>query len=251
MSKKISVLFVGESWFTEIRESKGFDFFSTGRYEEAIEWIQGAVESGGMDFCHIPCHRVEFDFPKTIEEMKKYDVIMLSDVGANTFLLGTETFVRGKKVNNKLALIKEFVAQGGGFCMIGGYLTFQGFEAKGNYKGTPVEEVLPVDLHAFDDRHEMPEGFTMELTDPSHDVLKGISGPIPFMLGYNRLVPKADAKILAKYENDPIIAVMEYGKGRSMAYASDCSPHWSSMEFCTWEHYPKLWQNIVHWLANA
>ena len=37
-------------------------------------------------------------------------------------------------IPNALALIKEYVSNGGGLLMIGGYLSFTGIEAKANYK---------------------------------------------------------------------------------------------------------------------
>ena len=41
-----------------------------------------------------------------------------------------------------------------------------------------------------------------------------------------------------------------YQKGRVCAYATDCSPHWSPVEFCTWEGYSPLWNNIIEWLTE-
>ena len=85
--------------------------------------------------------------------MKAYDVVVLSDIGANTLLLPDRTFVRSERTPNRLELLANFVREGGGLLMVGGYLTFQGIQAKGNYKGTPVEDVLPVMLEAGDDLH--------------------------------------------------------------------------------------------------
>jgi uncharacterized membrane protein len=69
-------------------------------------------------------------------------------------------------------------------------------------------------------------------------------------LGYNKLELKEDAKLLAEYNGDPIISVAEFGEGRTMAFASDCAPHWGSPEFCEWEYYSVFWQQAVRWLAN-
>lgn len=250
MNKPLSILFAGESWFMDITETKGLDSFSMRKYEEAAFWVGNAVEEAGMSFTHIPSHRIDADFPNTLEKLKYYDVVMISDVGANTFLLPENTFFEGKRMSNKLELIKEFVKAGGGFCMIGGYMTFQGIGAKANYRGSVIERILPVTLLDRDDRVEKPEGFRITLCAPEHPVFDGVPDTFPHMLGYNKLILRPDTQVLAEYEDDPIVSVHTYGSGRVMAYACDCSPHWASPELCEWEYYNRLWQNIARWLAG-
>ena len=251
MSKQLSVLFVGESWMIQTTETKGVDSFTTYRYEECANYVGDRLREGGIAFTHIPCHRVEFDFPQTLEELQKYDVVMLSDVGANTMLISTKTFFASERTVNKLHLIRDYVRAGGGFCRIGGSLTYLGLEAKGCYKRTAIEEILPVELMSCDDRVECPEGFCPETVAPEHPVMDGIDEPMPWMLGYNRTVLKPGATLIARREDDPIIAAWDCGAGRTMAYTCDCAPHWASPELCNWKHYSRLWQNIVHWLARA
>lgn len=247
---KIRVLFVGESWYIQTTESKGVDYFTTYRYEECAYVLGDIFKAGGIEFTHIPCHRVEFDFPETLEELQKYDVVMFSDVGANTFLLSTKTFVQGVPTVNKLGLVRDYVKAGGSFCMIGGYLTYMGFEGKGRYKRSPIEEMMPVEFYETDDRAEMPEGFSPDIVAPDHPVFAGVDERIPDMLGYNRTILKSGSTLLAEHDGDPIIAVGTYGEGRTMAYTCDCAPHWAPMTLCNWKYYGRLWQNIAHWLAN-
>ena len=251
MSKKLSVLFVGESWIIQTTESKGVDSFTTYRYEECAHWVGDNLRKADIEFTHMPCHCVEFDFPETLEELNRYDVVMFSDIGANTFLLPTKTFVAGQRSVNKLDLVREYVEKGGAFCMIGGYLTFMGFEGKGCYKRTALKEILPVQLLEGDDRAECPQGFTPEILRPDHPVFAGIDEAMPYMLGYNRTILKEDAELIASHGRDPIIAAWEYGRGRTMAYTCDCSPHWASPELCNWKYYGRLWQNIVNWLTKV
>lgn len=251
MKKELSVLFLGESWMIQTTESKGVDSFTVYRYEECAHWVGNALKDGGIAFHHIPCHRVEFDFPETLEALQQYDVLMLSDIGANTMLLPSKTFIAGQRSVNKLELIREYVRHGGALCMIGGYLTFMGMEGKGCYKRTAIEEILPVTLLDGDDRAECPQGFTPEVVLKDHPVLAGIDGDFPYMLGYNRTVLKPEATLVVRRGDDPIIAAMEYGQGRTMAYTCDCAPHWAPLEFCQWKYYTPLWQNIVRWLARA
>lgn len=243
------VLFVGESWHVHVTEAKGFDTFTYDYYEEAVEYIQAALEAAGAEFCHIPSHLVEQRFPQTAEALAEYDAVMFSDVGANTMNLPMNVFQRLQPTVNKLELVREYVERGGAFVMIGGYLTFQGIQGRGCYKRTAIEELLPVELLEGDDRVERSQGVTPRVTDPAHPAMAGLPETWPQVLGYNRLLPKPGSQVLAQVGEDPLVVLGTYGKGRVCAYATDCAPHWSPVSFCTWEGYPRLWRNLLDWLT--
>jgi hypothetical protein len=150
------VLLIGESWFTQLMEVKGFDSFTVSGYEVGTQWIEPALTGDGHDFRHLPSHLVDRAWP----DLSDVDVVLVSDCGANTFLLGTATFTGGEPVSNKLAELAEFVRGGGGLDMIGGYLSFSGIDAKAQYAGTPLADVLPVVIARTDDRVELPQGVT-------------------------------------------------------------------------------------------
>lgn len=248
MGKRI--LFVGESWHVHTTEAKGFDVFTYDHYEEATEYIRTAVESAGAEFIHIPSHLVERDFPRSIEELNKFDVVMFSDVGANTLNLPMNVFVNLQPQPNRLRIVKDYVSQGGAFVMIGGYLTFQGIQARGAYKRTPIEDILPVTLLEGDDRMEMSEGIVAEILEPEHPLLRGVPAQWPQLLGYNKLLPKEGAEVPVAINGDPLIALGTYGKGRTCAFATDCAPHWAPVAFCTWDGYLRLWGNLLEWLTQ-
>ena len=65
-------------------------------------------------------------------------------------------------IPNSLELIREYVAKGGGFMMIGCYLSFIGIEGKANYKNSVLADVLPVVMMDGDDRVEKPQGVQPE-----------------------------------------------------------------------------------------
>ena len=244
------VLLVGESWHVHTTESKGFDVFSYDYYEEATGYIKAALEKAGFSFTHIPSHMVEYSFPKTAAELAAYDVVMFSDVGANTMNLPMEVFMRLHPTTNKLEILREYVENGGAFVMIGGYLSFQGIQARGAYKNTPVEELLPVELLVGDDRVEKSQGVRSEIACPGHPVVQGLSGEWPMLLGYNKLIPKADSAVPVTVNGDPLIVLGRYGKGRACAFATDCAPHWAPVEFCEWSGYSVLWKNLVDYLTD-
>lgn len=251
MRKKLSVLFVGETTIAPNGCIKGYDLTFSAGYEESYLIMKEMLEALGHSFTHIPCHLVARDFPRTLEELQKFDVILFSDIGSNVFLLLPDMCRRGIRTVNLLKLVKEYVHRGGAFAMIGGYSTFQGYEAKGNYKDTPIEEILPVTLLSYDDRVEAPEGADLICDPQRHEILSGFPTQWPYILGYNRLVAKEAADVILKFEGDPIIALGRYGAGRTMAYATDCTAHWAPDAMTGWEYYPILWDRLLHWLAGS
>jgi uncharacterized membrane protein len=243
------ILVAGESWTTHSVHIKGFDSFETSSYAEGGTEMIAALRAGGHEVTYQPSHVAMNEFPATPEALDRFDAIFLSDIGANSLLLPTATFVSSKPTPNRLAAIRSYVERGGGLLMIGGYLTFQGIQAKGNYHGTDVEAVLPVVLRAGDDRREYPEGITPEIVDGAHPVMQGLT-QWPMFLGYNSATLRDGATLLASAGSDPFIAVQEIGKGRSAIFASDCGPHWGPPAFLAWHGYERLWCNLAQWLGK-
>lgn len=248
MRKK--VLLVGESWFKYEVHVKGFDTFYTSSYDSGEKWLKSALEEAGYTVDYMPNHVAQNSFPFEMEELEQYDVVILSDIGSNTLLLSDATFVRSETVTNRTQLIADYVKNGGGLCMIGGYMTFAGIDGKGRWYNTPVQDVLPVQVLQMDDREEHPEGIKAEIV-ADHEILEGLPTDWPHFLGYNKTIIKEEADLLAKIGDNPLIAVNEAGKGRVSVFTSDCAPHWAPKEFCEWEHYPKLWKQLIDWTANA
>ena len=247
MSKR--VLIAGESWTVHSIHQKGFDSFTTTEYAEGVRWLKAALEANGWDVTYQPSHVAAREFPHTAEELAQYDCVMLSDIGANTLLLHPDTFVRSRTLPNRLAAIRDYVTSGGGFVMIGGYLTFQGIDAKAQYAGSAVEDVLPIIMHRHDDRVEAPQGVSPIVTAP-HPVVSGLDGQWPDLLGYNQIMPKTEATVVVGVGDDPLIVTGSFGKGRAVAFASDCGPHWAPPAFVEWSGYNRLWGQIADWAAG-
>lgn len=249
--KTLKVLFVGESWVKHTIHQKGFDQFHSTEYEEGAGVFLEALARAGHEVTYVRGHEVSLRFPKTSEQLKGFDVVVISDIGSNSFLLPDETFLRSQKSPNRLALVADYVRQGGGLVMIGGYLSFTGIDAKARYGMSPLADVLPVTMLPHDDRIERSEGATVEVCAPDHPVLGGTPSQWPQLLGYNRLIAKPGAVVVARSGDDPVLVVGQHGQGRATAFASDLAPHWAPPEFINWPHYPKLWNAILNWTAGA
>jgi uncharacterized membrane protein len=238
------VLLIGESWFTQLMETKGFDSFTVSGYEVGTQWIEPALTAAGHDFRHLPSHLVDSAWP----DLSDVDVVLVSDCGANTFLLGAATFTGGEPAPNKLTELAEFVRGGGGLGMIGGYLSFSGIDAKAKFAGTPLADVLPVEIARTDDRVELPEGVDPVAKQADHEALGGATSFGP-LLGYNQVRARPEASLLATCGDDPLIALWEVDAGRAFVYTSDCGPHWASRGYADSPDYARLWQGLVGWAA--
>lgn len=246
----MKVLFAGESWTMHTIHQKGFDSFTTTSYAEGHHYLTGALKAASIEVTYLPSHIANNEFPSTPEELAAFDVVMLSDIGSNTLLLPDNTFANSVPSPNRLESLRQFVENGGGFVMIGGYLTFQGIDGKARYGGTPIETALPVTMLPGDDRVEAPQGVSPTIAAPNHPIVAGLAQTWPAMLGYNRLIPRVESEVIAEAGGDPLITAWNYGEGRSVAFASDCGPHWAPPDFVEWDGYAKLWTQIVNWVGG-
>lgn len=247
----LSVLVVGESWIKHTVHLKGFDQFHTTEYEEGAGVFLAALESAGYRITYIRAHEVSSRFPVTREELDTFDVVILSDIGSNSFLLCDETFQRSERTINRLALLADYVEGGGGLLMAGGYMSFSGIDGRARYQASPLASVLPVTMLDRDDRVEAPEGLVATFPNPDHPALGGTPADWPILLGYNQLKAKPGTTVIAASGDDPLLVVGEAGRGRSVAFASDVAPHWAPPEFVNWPHYARLWSSIVSWAAGG
>lgn len=247
MSKKI--LLAGESWMSHTTHVKGFDTFFTSIYETGEKWLVEALEKAGYEVTFLPNHLADAQFPFTMEELGQYSAVILSDIGANTLLLPPQTFNHSIPCPNRCNLLRDYVLQGGGLLMVGGYMTFAGIDGKGKWHDTAVQQVLPVEVLTRDDRMEHCEGVYAKVVG-EHEALKGLPAEWPMLLGYNKTVALPGAEVPVTIEGDPLVAFGSYGKGRSAVFTSDCAPHWAPPVFCEWGYYNQLFQNIVNWLTE-
>jgi len=249
-SSALRILVVGESWIKHIVHLKGFDHFHSTEYEEGAGVFLGALDEAGYDVTYIRAHEVSMRFPTTRADLDQFDVVILSDIGSNSFLLCDETWHRSERTVNRLSLLVEYVEDGGGLLMVGGYMSFSGIDGRARYQATPLASVLPVTMLERDDRVEAPEGLLATFPNPDHPALGGTPPEWPILLGYNQLKAKPGATVIAEYGSDALLIVDNVGSGRCVAFASDVAPHWAPPEFMAWPHYAKLWSSIVAWAAG-
>jgi uncharacterized membrane protein len=247
------VLLVGESWVSAATHYKGFDQFGSVTFHLGAEPLVKALAGSEFALTYMPSHEAAEGFPFAMEGLARFDAIILSDIGANTLLLPPAVWLRSETAPNRLKLIRDWTAAGGGLLMVGGYLSFQGIDGRARWRRTAVEEALPVTCLPYDDRVEVPEGCTPDLIAPDHPVLAGLGADWPPLLGVNEVEPKPGAQVVARLPADqgghPLLVLGEHARGRTAAWTSDIGPHWLSPAFCAWEGYARLWRNLLGWLT--
>jgi len=256
MSDRTQVLLVGESWVTSATHYKGWDQFGSVTFHLGAEPFVAALRESVFDVTYMPSHEAAEHFPFELSELQQYAVVMLSDIGANTLLLHPDVWLHGKPVANRLKLIRDYVLAGGGLVMVGGYYSYQGINGAARYRGTAVEEVLPITIQPYDDRLEIPEGFTTELVKPDHPILAGMDEEWPLLLGANEVRVKTEphVELLARLPDEqgghPLLVTGRYGRGKSLAWTSDMGPHWVPQPFIDWPGYSRLWKQALTWLSE-
>lgn len=244
------ILLAGESWAATTMEVKGFNSFFSSKYETGLGYIDKAIEAAGYELVYMPNHIAAEKFPYTMEELKEFDAIILSDIGADTLGIPVETWTSSKRMPNRCQLIRDYVLQGGGLLMFGGYMTFSGIGGQGKWAHCAVQQVLPVNLVPYDDRMEHCEGVYPKAMMAEHPIMQDIDEEFPHVLGYNYSTAKADAEVIATVCDDPFIVAGKYGEGKSVVISTDCAPHWCPPEFCSWKHYNTLVKNVLDYLTK-
>lgn len=242
------VLLAGESWISTTTEYKGYDSFTSTKLEIGCDDLLQALRGLGHSVTHLRAHDVPEHFPWTLAELNQYDVIILSDIGSNSFALSNGVFAGGNPSVNRLELLKQWVEAGGSLMMAGGYLSFGGFEGKAHYHNTPIEDILPVTVAPYDDRVEAPQGVAPQAVQ-ANPISDGL-GDFPVILGYQDVTPKADSQVLMTVADKPLLVTATAGKGRTLAYTTDIAPHWASQEFMAWSHYGEFFSRCIQWLAG-
>ncbi len=199
-------------------------------------------------------------FPPRRELLYWYDAVVVANVEADFF------------TRAQLATLADFVSErGGGLLVLGG----RSFAQRG-LAGTPLEEVLPVELNDRRGGLVRTSITPMELSThnkvtptsegETHPVMR--IGPtladtrkqwaaLPALAASAPLGgPRPGATVLATTSAAggvvfPVIAVQRYGQGRSMVFAGEASWRWKMMVASSERGYEFFWRQAARWLAAS
>jgi len=90
------------------------------------------------------------------------------------------------------------------------------------------------------------EPFTPILAQ-STELVRGMGGAFPLLLGYVCTTPKPRAEIpLLTHKGDPLLAHWQFGLGRTVAFTSDARGKWAK-NWLGWARYQQFWTQIAQW----
>jgi uncharacterized membrane protein len=197
-------------------------------------------------------------FPARREDLFAYDALVVANVEGDFF------------TRAQLAMAADFVSErGGGLLVLGG----RSFSAHG-LMGTPLEEVLPVELNdrvggvvpAVNGRETAPgnklvvtpegENHPVMRVGATRDESLRLWAALPAMAASAALGgPRPGASVLAVTDAPggavhPVVAVQRYGRGRSMIFAGEASWRWKMLLASTDRTHEFFWRQAARWLAR-
>lgn len=200
-----------------------------GEPEHAFGYLHTVVHAHGFNFMHIPVPGLA-TLSMEAGWLDAFDAVLLSDAPADEI------------APERMESLKGYVERGGGLGMIGGWWSFTG--TRGGYRGTQIEDALPVRCLLGDDRVNDPNGYKM-VRERDHALLEGLPwNDAPTICGFNRVEPKADAVTLLAARRiepvgtdrvegvclgdrrHPLLVIGTHGRGRTLALTTDLAPHW-------------------------
>ncbi len=193
-------------------------------------------------------------YPARAEDLFAYDALVLANVEA------------GQLTRDQQELTRAFVGQRGGGLLVLGARSFM----KPGFAGTPLEEVVPlqlsdrgdavlpasssrgvnrVGLTAAGESHPVMQlGAGLEDTRKRWDATPALASTVP--LGG----PRPGAHVLAVSTGTgggarALVAVQRYGEGRSMVFTGEAAWRWRMLLPSSDRSYDTFWRQAVRWLA--
>jgi len=156
----------------------------------------------------------------------------------------------------ELERLEKFVADGGAVLLIGGLENF----GPGGWGMTPIAKALPVELGRADGEQAgplplivAPEGLShpaLRITPVLNELAERFAKlpPVPGVNGVG--APKPAAKVLMSAGRFPLLAVQDYGKGRSAVFTMDMTWQWV-LKAGQEETHKAFWRTLATWLTRS
>ncbi|MGQ0537523.1 MAG: glutamine amidotransferase, partial [Gemmatimonadaceae bacterium] len=198
-------------------------------------------------------------FPRTREELFRYRGIVLGSIEASAFAL------------DQLRMLADFVSErGGGLLALGGRLAF----AEGGYSGTPLADVLPIELVGEPGEPDSSDVVALAVaptsdgrwhaavqlggSDSANRVRWESLPPLTTLNTLGRAKPGATVLLAGRLAAGggsaagPLLAVHRFGRGRSAAFAAQDSWLWQmdAAVSAADDSHETFWRQLLRWLVT-
>jgi len=196
-------------------------------------------------------------FPKTEEELFSYDGLIIGSVEAGFFTA------------DELRSIEAFVARrGGGLLALGGRLSFDG----GKYKGTAIEDLLPVSLPGgpVDDANSFAPVYKPILTGAgqAHPITRLNEDRGANQKAWNELPPISVSEVLTNVKPGasvllearrvegsaqvaPLLVQQRYGRGQTLALTAADTWRWRMRMDSKNNAHETFWRQMLRYLVSG
>lgn len=232
--------------------SGGLNLLYIDRPGGEFKWIKDAlvrskeIGAGGLTAVVTLGHKVAR--PSTVDEWRRYDAVILGNIPSSVFTA------------SQLGALKRAVSEHGtGLAMIAGTRNF----SAGGYGKSVLAGVLPVTTSdarkegLFEEEYHpvfTPAGaahFMLRLEEGNETNRKAWAELQPLNGGTTFLGVKPGGIVLAMGpDNRPVLVVGRYGRGRTMALASDSTRRWAFSEKDTRKYHRRFWRQVALWLGG-
>ena len=197
-------------------------------------------------------------FPKTEEELFSYQGLIIGSVEAGFFTA------------DELRSIEAFVARrGGGLLALGGRLAFDG----GKYKGTPLDDLLPVSLTggAVDDANSFAPVYKPVLTGAgqAHPITRLNDDRAANQKAWNEMPPVSVSEVLSNVKPGasvllearrvegsgpqvaPLLVQQRYGRGQTLALTATDTWRWRMKMDSKNNAHETFWRQMLRYLVSG
>ncbi len=195
--------------------------------DSAAAYLASLLTLWQIDFQYVPS---SLPLPADLD-VDSFDLFVFSDYPAS------------RAASDQQQRIVDRVAAGASLLMIGGWESYHGLG--GDWDGTSIGDVLPVEISATDDRLNCDAPVFVQPLVPDHPIVADLpwAERPPLIGGFNRLSAKATSstilqalRMTARRDGEsfdlqpvdryPLLVTGECGNGKTAALATDVAPHW-------------------------
>lgn len=210
--------------------------------KKAVDLIGSIRPGGGTQILH-PLEEAWLNL--RTKDTKLKHIILLTDGQAEKY--GYERVIEGI---NEDGITLSTVAVGEGADTL--LLKALAYGGQGRYyqtdEFTDIPSIFAKEAFLAGQKYLQNRSFYPELVS-STEILKGIDA-VPQLDGYVATTAKATARTIFRSDTkDPVLAVWQYGLGRTAAWTSDIRGIWTS-KWSAWQDAPVFWGNLSGWLIQ-